>query len=99
MTTTNANNASKLAPPAALAPAAWEKSGGLVTGYFRQSSDGVNFTVTPVYMHPTDLAHAVNSSPNEYSLTTTFPTWSGAYNSAQAVGGRGRLQGATSVAD
>ena len=101
MTTTNNANASKLAPPVASTPAAWEKSAGLVTGYFRQSSDGVNFTVTPVYLHPADLTVAINANPWEYSATIAgFTAWKGGYNnSAAAVGGRGRLQGATNIAD
>ena len=101
MTTTNASNTSKLAPPAAMAPATVEKSTGLVTGYFRQSSDGVNFTVTPVYMHPADLAQAITANPWEYSTTSAgFAAWKGGYNnSAASVGGRGRLQGATNIAD
>lgn len=99
MTTTNANNTSKLAPPPLMSATA-EKSAGLVTGYFRQSSDGANFTVTPVYMHPTDLSHAVGRSPGEYSLTATgFSAWTAGNNSAQAVGGRGRLQGPGLISD
>jgi len=101
MTTTNNASTSKLAPPAALMPASVEKSLGLVTGYFRQSSDGVNFTVTPVYLHPADLSVAMNANPWEYSSSATvFAAWKGGYNnSAAAVGGRGRLQGATNIAD
>ena len=101
MTTTNNASTSKLAPAAALTPASVEKSIGLVTGYFRQSSDGVNFTVTPVYMHPADLSVAINANPWEYSATIAgFTAWKGGYNNAAAaVGGRGRLQGATTSAD
>ncbi|MGA2491323.1 MAG: hypothetical protein ABSF67_00065 [Roseiarcus sp.] len=101
MTTTNANNASKLTPPAALSAVSSAKSDGIVAGYFRQSSDGTNFTVTPVYLHPSDLARAVATNPGEYSTTISgFAAWPNAYNnSAQTVGGRGRLQSAPNVAD
>ena len=93
MTTTNANNASKLQPPPAM-NATTAGQNNLVTGYFRQSSDGVNFTVTPVYLHPTDLSHAISRSPGEYALTSTgFAAWTASYNSAQAVGGRVALWG------
>jgi len=102
VTTTNNSNNSKLQAPPALMPASVEKSLGLVTGYFRQSADnGVNFTVTPVYMHPADLAQAIAANPWEYALTSGgFAAWKGGYNnSAASVGGRGRLQGSPVIAE
>ena len=98
MTTTNANN-----PSARQAPTLGSSSKGLssndshalVTIYFRQSSDGANFTVTPVYLPPQDAGQAIGRAPHEYSLSATvFAAWPNSYNnSAQPVGGRGRLLG------
>ena len=85
-------------------PPAWSPNMGsheTATIYFRRSPDGVSFDITPVYMFSTDAMHAVAKSPSEYSLNgTTWAPWQGGYNnSAVAIGGRGRLLGATVRAD
>lgn len=98
MTTTNNNNSSHRQAPTSSNPYLGKKE---VVIFFRQSSDGVNFTVTPVYLDSADAALAIHTSPAEYSLNnSTFAAWPGGYNnSAQAVGGRGRIQGACVAAD
>lgn len=101
MTTTNANNPSKLQqPPTSASKATADtQADGLATIWFRQG-DGTNFTVTPVYLHPVDAAQALKKSPGEYSSDgVTFATWTSGNTTAQKVGGRGRLLGVPGVAD
>ena len=94
MTSTFNANPSSRPPPPPLSSATIASIGPqtIVQIAFRQSSDGVNFTETPVYLPAIDAARAVREHPAEYSSgDTPFATWPTNYdNSAQPVGGRGR---------
>jgi hypothetical protein len=67
LTTTNNTNPSHIKAPAPLSPATAGdlRAEALVTIWFRQSSDGVNFTVTPTYMGPQDAVPALSKFPWE----------------------------------
>ena len=107
MTTTNNASPRKMQQPplaSSAAGAAQTHADGLVTAYWRQSSDAVNFVVTPIYLSPADAGQAIARAPWEYSRDgTTWAAWptspSILNNTAQPVGGRGRLLGASFPAD
>ena len=86
------SNPAPIMPPPPIQ--AVQNAGDLVTVYFRQTADGVNFTLTPVFMAAADAVQAVANSPQEYSISGNFPAWTRPYNSTAPIGGRGRLLGA-----
>ena len=72
----------------------------IVRAYFRQSADGVNFTVSTVYLQASDALAAAVASPQEWCLTSGgFPAWSHAANAGAVPGGLGRLIGASKTAN
>ncbi len=99
MTTTNLPNASKMQPPDMTANPSTRNPQDLVVTYFRQTADGVNFTITPVYLPLADAMAAQNTSPQEWSMSENFAPWTRPPNAAQKPGGLGRLRGTSVAAD
>lgn len=96
MPTTHAPNPSNIRPFPNYAPNMCPTA--MCTIAFRQSADGENFKITPVFLLAADAAAALRISPAEYAVPADEPKFAawpkGLDTSGQRIGGRGRHQGA-----